>query len=526
MNAITRVKFFTLVSFLVVGGLNLALAAAVSAEETKEACIERVYSETLTCDSITDHQQAEACERRIRIQATAHPSCASKPTISELKESKAECKQSLKEYDKAAEKVNDECGRLGREAGNTEDINNAQCRQMAKNCKKGLDAFGTEEKDSDSAAMALVNVAGIFAQMQNAQAGGKPAALSSCVIQDDKEGVSEEERITDKVATLREEIAELKEDANDADKDFNEKQQDVEKEMLEIEKAAEKEKFAKLTENQKQAGQMQKNIMNSEKKRKNNLKQIADKQMLIANLSFDQQELNLTLSDAGVSIVCKKKAADELKAKTSSTLNPKTGKTTKPKFSMRGSAELKKDIKFLEAQCLQGAALERQKKAKAIIDHKRRLESDVATLESDNADEAKAIENEIKQMEELKKISSEEESKMIEAQAKELNSLNKMVTDMEKYTIDKKLSYGEKARAKEDQINKLLLDKQNVKAKFKTVSSAAEAGGAAAANFLSECCMNTEDQSKNHVQCARIIGNDSDMVKGAKPHKAASKAKK
>ncbi len=505
MKALSLVKFFTLVGFLVMGGQAQAAAAK--------------------CDTMPGVNIRTNCETKFKGKDDDIRDCAG--VVQCLQEKKEDddtaktdkdkadgkCDSLLGKYYEASSKMKEECSRL-----NVNDA--AACRNTANNCKKGLDSFGSG--DGESTSMAFVNILGAYGQMEAMKAGGSPGALGGCVIENDDKAATEEERIDDKITRLREEIADLKDKATEADNKFNEKKQDVEKEMLAIEKEADKDKFSRQTKNQEEAGRMQRAIMASEKKRKDNLVRMSDLQVLIADLTFEHQTININLSDKGVTKVCKKKRDDALAAMLAGAVDPKTGKTSKPKFTQKESGQIKKDVKFLETQCLQAAALEKQKLVKTLINKKRKMQSDVENLEVANADETKAIENEIKQMQELKKIGTEEEKKAIEAKLKDLNSLNKTVTDLETITMNKKRTYAEKAKAKEDQINKLILDKQNVKARFAKVSSVAEVGGEAAARYMQECCTNSsKEHSKNHKSCGSMMDSNKDVTPDdANPYKA------
>ncbi len=413
----------------------------------------------------------------------------------EEKEAKVECKQALKDYDDAMKKTDEECNRMS-----VEKI--SECRERARQCSKGLDSFQSENGDTESATASIVKMIGIYGQMQGS-AAGNPNVAAGCVLENDDKAAEKEERIDDKITKIREEIQDLKEKATEADNKLNEKKQDVDKEMLDVEKDADKAKFEKQTKTQEEAGRMQKAVMNSEKKRRDNLLRIADLEVDMANFSFAHQKLNLALSDNRITKECRDKSIAAMNAKVKGSVDPKTGKIFTPKFSQQESLQFRKDLKSEESNCLQEKALQRQETTKALIDAKRKVKVQVDTLTASNTDEEKAIAADLKQMESLKAIATEEEKKDIDNKLKKLNSLNKSVTDMEKHIVDKKKSYEEKSKAKEDQISKLLLDRQNVKPKFAKVSSTVEVSGRAASVYLNQCCA-FADKAKNHSDCSRV----------------------
>ena len=78
---------------------------------------------------------------------------------------------------------------------------------------------------------------------------------------------------------------------------------------------------------------------------------------------------------------------------------------------------------------------------------------------------------------------------------------------MEKHIFDKKKSYEEKSRAKEDLISKLLLDRQNVKARFAKVSSVATESRDRASDYLVQCC---SDRKQLDANCSKVESANPD----------------
>ena len=506
------VKLLTLVSFLMLG----VGAFAANEDETKDACKVRVIKEksseaTQTCaarqntandaagkpvDSPLSPAQKDAC-KKTELDISISAECGDKES---QKDKNVTCKQSLKDYDDAMKKTDEECNRL-----NVKDIQ--ECRDKAKSCAKGLDSFGSDDPDSESAAQSIGKLINIYGQMQGATSGN--TNLSGCAIENDDKAAEKEERIDDKITKIREDIQDLKEKATSADKEFADKKQDIEKDMLDVEKDADKAKFEKLNKTQEDAARLQKAILISEKKRRDNLVTIQDIQIDIANFSFAHQQLNLSLSDEIISKKCRDNSIATMNAKVKGVADPKTGKVIKPKFTQTESLQFTKDLRLEETNCLQGAALQRQAKTKELIDNKRKLSVKVDQLTTSNADEEKAINAEIKQIEAMKAIATAEDSKALDTKLKKLNSLNSAVKDMEKHVADKKAAYAEKSKAKEDLISKLVLDRQNVKAKFSKVSTIVSTSGRAASVYLNQCCT-SKAVSENHSDCSRVLSIEPD----------------
>lgn len=515
MKAISLIKLLTLVCFLVVGA-NIKAEDYKNKEEclrkTTGSCTEAEINEYITTtktivngatqesSSISKGEARKQCENKKKEDA-----CQKYESTSESKESKEECKQTYKDYIEAQKNTAKECLLVGEKS-------NEECRIKADKCANDLNSFGSPKEDSDNAADSIVKILGVYEQMQGV-ASGNPNTGNSvsgyCAMEKDEKAKEAEQTIDDKITRLREEIQDLKEKSTEADNKFNEKKQEVEKEMLDIEKEADKAKFEKQTKTQEDAARMQKAVMASEKKRKDNLVKIADLQVELANFSFAHQKINLALSDARITKECRDKAKATLEAKVKGTIDPKTGRQVKPTFTQQESIQFKKDLKFEESNCLQERALQKQETIKGLIDSKRKVQVQIDNLKTSNDDEAKAIENEMKQMEALKAIAVEEEQKAIESKFKALGALNQSVVDMEKYTADKKKTYEEKTKAIEDQINKLLLDRQNVKAKFAEVSAKATESRDRASDFLMKCCASS-DPKANDANCGKVKTSNPD----------------
>ena len=536
MKAISLVKFFTLVGFLVLGVQEQAQAARDYANNEEcmrkevKTCVFSEYKKFMTSvktiangvettsDSVSEGDAEQKC-----IKIKKELACNKYLSSADEKESMGSCKALLKEYNDSMKKTREECGRMPPQFGGSSDVGNEECRRKAKQCKRGLGAFGSEGDDGDSVAGAAVNLFGVYGQMQglNNANGVDYSAMNGCLIDKDKEGRAQEVTDDDKITALRERMADLKKEASDADKAFSEKKEEVERDMADVEKDASEKSFAAQTKNQQNIVQIQKSIAASQKKRNDNISKMAEIQPKIAFLAFTQQDIVISMSDSAVTSACEDGVDAEYKKKTDAVIDPKSGKMVNPKFSLKESARFQKRLNGIRAQCYQVAANKKNKELKTLADQKRVLESAIKNLETENADEVLAIEREVKNMEAVNKIATEEEQKSIELKTKKLNSLNESVNNMARYTEEKKRSFAEKTQALQDKIDKVRQDKLNVASQFNGVSVAVETSGQAASTFMEECCSNT-DPKQNHTGCARVIRDDTDKApKGARARKTS-----
>ncbi|MEQ1722042.1 MAG: hypothetical protein ABL930_02630 [Pseudobdellovibrio sp.] len=489
MKSISLFKLFTLVCFLMIGQVSNA------AESCEEKC-DTTFAIPST-GSTTDASYNNAVK--------ANERCKTRCSSAEQKDEKLvnQCKDLLSKYDDSAKKAAEECSRMGEE-------NYASCMQKARDCSRGLSSSGTEEQDGDSVAAGLVNIIGIYGQMQGANNNG---ANPSCVIENDDTEASKEERLDEKVTQLRSDIENLKEDAVKEDERLNEKRQKVEEEMQQAEKDFDKIATDNKTKNQEQAGAMQKKIFETEKRKKANLIKVTKLQTQIANLAFGHQEVLISFADNLVTRECRAASASVKEA----------ALKVKQNFSNVESAKLKQDMRTAETLCLQKKAVDKQKVIKGLVDLKRDYQSEIDTLNSSNADETKSIAEDQKQIEALKAIMTESEVKELEQKNKKLNSLNKSVTDLETSIANKKKSLEAKQKAIQDRIDKILSDRQNVKPKFAKVYSSATSTTNNARQFVSQCCATDfRPQSSDRTtargfadSCTRLRGDNS--IKDTKP---------
>jgi hypothetical protein len=478
MKAISLFKLFTLVCFLMMG-----LNQNVLAEETKEACKARVQNTearkeaNTTCSTpktrIIDGRplseppsliEISRCVRE-ELQVLVDQNCSE---LESAKDRKNSCKDLLSKYDDVAKKTAEECSRMGEQ-------NYSDCLNKARACSQGLSSFGSDYEDGDSISSSLSGLVGVYGRMQGASNNG---ANPSCVIENDDAEASKEERIDEKITRLRADIENLKEDAIKEDERLNEKRQKVEKEMQDAEREFDKVVTENKTKNQEQAGAMQRKILEAEKKKKANLVKIMNLQTQISNLAFRQQNIMIDFADSSITRACRS---------VSSGIREQALKA-KQKFSKSESEKLKKDMKDAETMCLQKSANEKQKAIKELVDTKRQFQTEIDTFNSSNNDETKSIEADQKQIEALKVIMTESEAKELDQKNKKLAALNKSVTDLETSVANKKRSLLAKQKAKQDQIDKILMDRQNVIPKFAKVYSNTSSTTRSGRRFVSQCC--------------------------------------
>ncbi|MBY0554313.1 hypothetical protein K2P97_07275 [bacterium] len=533
MKSISLFKILTLVCFLLVGSVATAqtcaqtcdaqfripttgsstdagyLAVVKANSDCKAECTKKEADDKLkqritrSCANNqwrkTNYPDQSTCEVCVEDPST--------PICSASKEADASCKTLLEKYDEAAAKASEECERANEE-------NHAKCLAKAKRCTSGLDAFAEPGSDGeDSVGSALVNLIGVYSQTQGAT-GANGQSVAGCLIDNSDSERDHEERMDEKITQLRQDISKLRnEDPAEEDQKLNEKRQEVEEKMLEARQEMEKSQNETKTKNQEEAGRLAEKIIKANADKRNRLNNIASLNDKVADKALEVQQTVLLMADALVQKQCKdstreyrdKKLADKAK--------------TGAKFSKAESAAFSAELVELEGTCLKAQAMEKQKKINAINNEKRAIQREIANLQAKNVDDANSMANDQKQIEALKTIASEKEKKDLENLTTKLTNLNKSVTDMETSVAARKKAFEEKAKAKEDQINKILQDRQNVKPKFAKVSVKVQAGSRAAENFVGKCCVSKYSTavSRNYDEraCERVR-KDYD-IKDVKP---------
>ena len=508
MKAITLVKYFT-----VVGIFLTVLSVQAAAEPTKEECQKKLSAEltrqqaecnslkkqpttttipgakgepsqVVTTENPTTAADIRACKNEVK--TALYEQCNDYQTYKEIN---ANCDGKFSAYQAKLDKTNEECAKaIG---GNL-----SSCTSKANQCGA---AFNTTSGDSADTGQAIIGLMQMYAGQQAGTGAGGLCTLEDDTLEDRKS------QIDDQIQRLEDEKVDSVTKQSELDDELSKKKADVDKEIADLESDFSKSAIARKTKNQQEGERIQKAILASNKKQRDNLVAIADKNTQIANLAFGVQQINIESSDLRQSKVC----SDKVMAAKAVALAPVTGadgKKKAPKFTLKESQKLKSSLKLEELTCLQSEALKKQAQLKGIMDTKRKLQSEVDAMMKGNEDEQKAIALEQKSMEELLKIMTEEEAKELQIKNKKLDSLSKSITDMAGIVERKKKALDTKIKNRDAQIANLVLKKQNLKPKFSGVSSSINSSRASAKGYLAACCKGGRSStvSKDHSGCAQV----------------------
>jgi hypothetical protein len=386
-------------------------------------------------------------------------------------------------YDRSLDQMQDaerECGRAGWGSFSS-------CQSRASGC--GASLALDQGADEESMSQGINNLMGMWMMSQNMQNGG--AQNSLCTIVDQKATQDKRERIEEQISRLQEQNQDSVTKQADLDDDFSKRQEETEEKIREAEEDVEKKKIERQTKIQEENTRIQKAVLTSQKKQFDNLQNINKKNIEIANLQFAHQQINIESSDLRMNKTCRDKVLALQKALTTEPPPqgaPAGAPTKKKQLKSDEARKIKQDLKFEETTCLQVESLKRTAQLKGLFDKRAGLQAEVDTLTRGNEDEAKSIEIEKKSFEELKLTMEAEEKTDAENKFKKLNTLSASLARF-KETIDKKKkSQVDRIALREQQIQRLVLSKNEVVVKELDVNSKLQNAGRTRQSFRDRCC--------------------------------------
>lgn len=423
------------------------------------------------------------------------------------KEKEANCKEAFTEYKKTNEKIKLQCKRA--KQGSTE-----KCKNTANRCGESLDLGGFEnngEETPEESENILKNIFGIFSDGEDKQS----AAADSCAISDDKDQAANTRAINKEISSLRADISTLKEDAAKADDDVAKKKQEVEDDILKLEKEMDKKTTDRKTEAQKETVKMQEAALDAIKRKKAALKAVEERNRTIANLRIQQQEEAIKFTQSNLMKACRDQAL-ELKARL---IADATKAAAVSKQSTAVTGNIKKDVETFGKQCIKLAGIERNKAYKATLDKITIENSAIKDLNDSIKLDDQAAANRQKDLEAREKITNEEQTKAEEKKTKELGQLSQKVADIQALVEKKKVTFAEKAKAKEDEINQLILQLNNKSSRFNQISADIDEGSSQASVFVERCCEQKTYKRFCETQLYKDFPEETKAIKKTKPGK-------
>ena len=475
--------------------------ANTKTDETYEQCMRR---STRVCMANCTPTSKDTCKSDCKIDEF---DCGGLATKDDKKEAESKCTGLINDYKKINEKIKSQCARA--KQGNTE-----KCKQLAGSCGNSLDVGGMAddgEESPEESENILKNIYPIFSVGEDKQSGA-----DSCTIEDDEDKeATNTERINEKISKLRADISSLKEDVAKADDDVAKKKQEVEEKILEIEKEMDKKTTERKTEAQKETLKMQEAALDAIKRKKAALKAVEERNRTIANLRIQQQEEAIKFTQSNLMKACRDQAL-ELKARM---IADATKAAAVSKQSTAVTGNIKKDVETFGKQCIKLAGIERNKAFKATLDKITIENSAIKDLNDTIKLDDQAAANRQKDLEAREKITGEEQTKAEEKKTKELGQLSQKVADIQALVEKKKVTFAEKAKAKEDEINQLILRLNNKAPRFQKISADISEGSLQASTIVDNCCKDDSENSRICQQLQKDFPNEARSLKKTKPGK-------
>ena len=491
------VLFFSAVSFWP----EISSAQSSRGTENREDCTARKVRElSAGCSSRPTDDAKLKCRELAR--SNAEEECSIYRSRSEEQARNGECNSLYERVLSEAEEAEAECGKAG--WGSL-----SACRTRAATCGNSM---SLDPASDENMTQGINNLMSAWMTTQGVQSGASGA--NPCTIVDQKATQQKRERIEDQISRLQEQNQDSVTKQADLDDEFSKRQEETEDKIREAEEDVEKKKIERQTKMQEENTRIQKAVLASQKKQFDNLNNINKKNIEIANLQFAQQQINIEMSDLRMNKTCRDKVQalsqallweDSTAARGS---GAPTGNKRLKKMTIKEAQKMKQDLKLEETTCLQVESLKRTAQLKGLFDKRAGLQAEVDTLTRANEDEAKAIEIEKKSFEELKLTMDKEEKTDAENKFKKLNTLSASLARF-KDTIDKKKkSQQDRIALREQQIQRLVLSKNEVVVKELDVNSKIKNATRQRDSFADRCC-STVGGAVAHTSCTREMERKS-----------------
>lgn len=531
MKSFSLVKFFTVVSFLIVS-VSWGVAKA---EENKEDCIKRVSAQNKkNCADLTypnkDYSDKNACLRDADSLASQSSECIEKRSRSEIneerKEGKADCTTAKKAYTDSKAKSREACAaftgskeKIGKEESCTDKV--ASCRGAV----TGLFAPGEDDEEESSSL-------GILGDIIKRQMGGDKTATAgseeSCVDEPDqtkreqavkdekaaeKEFRREKKDLEDKIKKEADEQAKLREKER-------EKQDDIKKKVSEIEAENKKEVLKKEKSMREQIAQLSKSSVDVAKRiRAFNIAITAEKQKM------DQERFNLNtamleLTDEKITQRCRQQfealkiaILDSKPVAAGSSADQKQLEALAAQFrnkGVKGASQLKSLLNLTKKTCFE---TEQNKINQLNLTSSQRTQSandKVLELQNSISDENKHVQLD---QENIKKIQAEtDKEKTTEEQEmlKKTSNLNEELLNMSKSTEEKdKISKAQQEKLRKD-IQDLIVEHNKPRGIPKSLTNFRKAEGLirtaedARQEAIQQCCVDKDAKDKKKNGCTAL----------------------
>lgn len=478
MKLISYLKTLTVVSLI----LTSVSTRAQSSNQTYVQCLEAcgriqqntqvVAGSSATVD--TSQRQYEIC--RARCDANRQ----------DAQQNQTDCSSLYQRYSDATSRAGAQCSKEG--LGGI-----GSCSQQISQCS-GMFNLGGPVGDDPMGG--LTNVLGA---MMMSQSGGPG---SGCIDQSDNSVEQQKNSIDRQIYEIKKEINKSIGEKAKKKGEIAKKNAEIEKEKIKAQQEADKIKV----QNQKDLGQkkaaIDKLVLELKAKQFGRLMEINKTGRELANSQFKIQQFMIQFADKQVQTKCGSDADAMAQAKRSGVVPKGAPAGTKP-VSRKLTKKDQQEIDLAYQTCLQVAALSKRAELKKIQDEQAAARDKIATLQESNKQDNEAIESQKIEFEEAKKIAVQEDKNAEDVKLRTDAALDKSLAEF-KTQIDEEIrGIEQENQGRLEQIQVLLLQKQNVKPKYSSLPGLFEDRSRASTAYQTRCC-NQRPSSANDRNCSTV----------------------
>ncbi len=405
---------------------------------------------------------------------------------SDAQQNQQECSSLYQRYNDASSRAGAQCSKEG--LGNM-----GSCSQQISQCS-GMFNLGGPLGDDPTGG--LTNVLGALMMTQSGGQG------SGCVDQSDNSVEQQKNSIDRQIFDMKQQINKSVGEKAKKRGEISKKNAEIEKEKIKAQQEADKIKVQNQKDLAQKKAAIDKLVLELKAKQFGRLMEINKTGRELANSQFKIQQFMIQFADKQVQTKCGSDAEAMAQAKRTGAVPKGAPAGTKP-ASRKLTKKDQQEIDLAYQTCLQVAALSKRAELKKIQDEQATARDKIATLQESNKQDAEAIEAQKIEFEEAKKIAMQEDKNADDIKLRTDTALDKSLAEF-KTQIDEEIrGIEQENQGRLEQIQTLLLQKQNVKPKYSSLPGLFEDRQRASTAFQTRCC-NQRDRSANDRNCGTV----------------------
>lgn len=417
--------------------------------------------------------------------------CRQYPTATET----GSCDSLYRSYEDASSRAGQQCSKegLGGMAG---------CQQQIASCS-GMFNLGGPVGDDPTGG--LTNVLGALMMTQSGGQG------SGCIDQSDNSVEQQKNNIDRQIFEMKRQISKSVGEKAKKKGEVGKKNAEIEKEKIKAQQEADKIKVQNQKDLAQKKAAIDKMILELKAKQFGRLIEINKITRELANAQFKIQQFMIQFADKQVQTKCGSDADAMAQAKRTGVVPKGAPAGTKP-VGRKLTKKDQQEIDLAYQTCLQVAALAKKAELKKVQDEQANARDKISTLQASNQQDAEAIEAQKIEFEEAKKIAVQEDKNAEDVKLRTDTALDKSLAEF-KAQIDEEIrSIEQENQDRLEQIQALLLQKQNVKPKYSSLPGLFENRSRASGAFQTACCRGSS--RAQDARCGAVESGSGDSGVG------------